>query len=142
MCFTDLTKKALVISFNAHKEQVDKSGMPYVYHPYRIAEQMNDEYSTCVALLHDVIEDTDITLEDLKDEGFPQEVIEAIALMTHDDDTPYFDYIRQIKTNPIATAVKLVDLQDNSNYERLDKVEIKDLQRIEKYREAKRILSE
>ena len=142
MCFTDLTKKALVISFNAHKEQVDKSGMPYVYHPYRIAEQMNDVYSTCVALLHDVIEDTDITLEDLKDEGFPQKVIEAIALMTHDDDTPYFDYIRRIKTNPIATAVKLADLQDNSNYERLDKVEIKDLQRIEKYREAKRILSE
>ena len=142
MCFTDLTKKALVISFNAHKEQVDKSGMPYVYHPYRIAEQMNDEYSTCVALLHDVIEDTDITLKDLKDEGFPQEVIEAIALMTHDGDTPYFDYIRRIKTNPIATAVKLADLQDNSNYERLDKVEIKDLQRLEKYREAKRMLSE
>ena len=142
MCFTDLTKKALVISFNAHKEQVDKSGMPYVYHPYRIAEQMEDEYSTCVALLHDVVEDSDITLDDLKNKGFPQEVIEAIALMTHDDDTPYFDYIKRIKTNPIATAVKLADLQDNSNYERLDKVEIKDLQRLEKYREAKRILSE
>lgn len=83
MCFTDLTKKALIISFNAHKEQVDKSGMPYVYHPYRIAEQMEDEYSTCVALLHDVVEDTDITLDDLKNKGFPQEVIEAIALMTH-----------------------------------------------------------
>ena len=142
MCFTDLTKNALVISFNAHKEQVDKSGMPYVYHPYRIAEQMEDEYSTCVALLHDVVEDSDITLDDLKNKGFPQEVIEAIALMTHDDDTPYFDYIKRIKTNPIATAVKLADLQDNSNYERLDKVEIKDLQRLEKYREAKRILSE
>ena len=142
MCFTDLTKKALIISFNAHKEQVDKSGMPYVYHPYRIAEQMEDEYSTCVALLHDVVEDTDITLDDLKNKGFPQEVIEAIALMTHDDDTPYFDYIKRIKTNPLATAVKLADLQDNSNYERLDKVEIKDLQRLEKYREAKRILSE
>ncbi len=142
MCFTDLTKKALVISFNAHKEQVDKSGMPYVYHPYRIAEQMEDEYSTCVALLHDVVEDTNITLDDLKNDGFPQEVLEAIALMTHDDSTPYFDYIKRIKTNPIATAVKLADLQDNSNYERLDKVEIKDLQRLEKYREAKRILSE
>ena len=142
MCFTDLTKKALVISFNAHKEQVDKSGMPYVYHPYRIAEQMEDEYSTCVALLHDVVEDTDITLEDLKDKGFPKEVLEAVALMTHDDETPYFEYIKRIKTNPIATAVKLADLQDNSNYERLDKVEIKDLQRLEKYREAKRILAE
>ena len=142
MCFTDLTKKALVISFNAHKEQVDKSGTPYVYHPYRVAEQMNDEYSTCVALLHDVVEDTDITIAELKNEGFPQEVLDAIALMTHNDDTPYFDYIKRIKTNPIATAVKLADLQDNSNYERLDKVEIKDLQRLEKYREAKRILSE
>lgn len=142
MCFTDLTKKALNISFNAHKEQVDKSGMPYVYHPYRIAEQMEDEYSTCVALLHDVIEDTNITLGDLEKEGFPQEVLEAIGLMTHDDDTPYFEYIKQIKSNPIATVVKLADLQDNSNFERLDKVEIKDLQRLEKYREAKRMLSE
>ena len=142
MCFTELTKKALVISFNAHKEQIDKSGMPYVYHPYRIAEQMEDEYTTCVALLHDVIEDTDITIDVLRNEDFPQEVLDAVALMTHDDDTPYFDYIKRIKTNPIATAVKLADLQDNSNYERLDKVEIKDLQRLEKYREAKRILSE
>ena len=142
MCFTELTKKALVISFNAHKEQIDKSGMPYVYHPYRIAEQMEDEYTTCVALLHDVIEDTDITIDVLRNEDFPQEVLDAVALMTHDDDTPYFDYIKRIKTNPIATAVKLADLQDNSNYERLDKVDIKDLQRLEKYREAKRMLSE
>ena len=141
MCFTDLTKKALKVSFNAHKEQVDNCGMPYVYHPYRLAEQMDDEYSTCVALLHDVVEDTDITIEDLKEMGFPNEVLEAIALVTHDDDTPYFDYVRQIKTNPIATAVKLADLQDNSNYERLEKVEIKDLHRLEKYREAKRILT-
>ena len=140
MCFTELTKKALTISFNAHKEQVDKSGIPYVYHPYRIAEQMEDEYSICVALLHDVVEDTDITIDELKNEGFPQEVLDAIALMTHDDETPYFDYIKRIKTNPIAKAVKLADLQDNSNYERLEKVEIKDLQRLEKYREAKRIL--
>lgn len=142
MCFTELTKKALVISFNAHKEQIDKSGMPYVYHPYRIAEQMEDEYTTCVALLHDVIEDTDITIDILRNEGFPQEVLDAVALMTHDDDMPYFDYIKRIKTNSIATAVKLADLQDNSNYKRLDKVDIKDLQRLEKYREAKRMLSE
>lgn len=140
MCFTELTKKALTISFNAHKEQVDKSGMPYVYHPYRVAEQMNDEYSTCVALLHDVVEDTDISIAELKKEGFPQEVLDAIALMTHDDETPYFEYIQQIKTNPIATAVKLADLRDNSNFERLEKVELKDLKRLEKYREAKRIL--
>ena len=140
MCFTELTKKALAISFNAHKEQVDKSGMPYVYHPYRVAEQMDDEYSTCVALLHDVVEDTDITIAELKNEGFPQEILDAIALMTHDDETPYFEYIQQIKKNPIVTAVKLADLRDNSNFERLEKVELKDLKRLEKYREAKRIL--
>ena len=65
MIYTPLTKKALKISFKAHKDQVDKSGLPYVYHPFHLAEQMNDEYSTCVALLHDVVEDTDISLDDL-----------------------------------------------------------------------------
>ena len=109
MIYTPLTKKALKISFKAHKDQVDKSGLPYVYHPFHLAEQMNDEYSTCVALLHDVVEDTDITLDDLASEGFPAEVIDALALMTHDDNVPYMDYVRKIKTNPIATKVKLAD---------------------------------
>lgn len=106
MIYTPLTKKALKISFIAHKDQVDKSGMPYVFHPFHLAEQMNDEYSTCVALLHDVVEDTDITLDELTSEGFPAEIIDALALMTHDDKVPYMDYVRKIKTNPIATKVK------------------------------------
>ena len=101
MIYTPLTKKALKISFAAHKDQVDKSGMPYVYHPFHLAEQMNDENSTCVALLHDVVEDTDITFDDLASEGFPAEVIDALALMTHDDNVPYMDYVRKIQTNPI-----------------------------------------
>lgn len=142
MIFTDLTKKALVLSFNAHKEQADKSGLPYVYHPYRVAEQMSDEVSVCVALLHDIVEDTDITLADLKDSGFPPEVLKAVALMTHEDGMPYFDYIRQIKTNPVATAVKLADLRDNSNPDRLGVLGSRDLQRLEKYEEARRILTE
>ena len=91
MLYTELTKKALKISFEAHKNQLDKSGMPYVFHPFHLAEQMDDEYSTCVALLHDVVEDTGITLEDLKAQGFPEEVTDAVALMTHDDGTPYFE---------------------------------------------------
>ena len=69
MIYSDLTKKSLKISFNAHKNQVDKSGMPYVFHPFHLAEQMDDEYSVCVALLHDVVEDTDITIEDLNIKG-------------------------------------------------------------------------
>lgn len=142
MIFTELTRKALQISFDAHKEQLDKSGMLYVCHPYRVAEQMSDEYSTCVALLHDVVEDTAITLEDISAEGFPSEIVEAIKIMTHNKDVPYFDYIKQISKNSLAKEVKLADLRDNSNYDRLAKVELKDLQRNEKYREAIHMLSE
>ena len=140
MLYTPLTKKALKISFKAHKDQVDKSGMPYVYHPFHLAEQMNDEYSTCVALLHDVVEDTDITLYELTSEGFPAEIIDALALMTHDDKVPYMDYVRKIKTNPIATKVKQADLEHNSDLTRLDNVDDAALERKNKYRQALFIL--
>ena len=136
MIYTPLTKKALKISFNAHKDQVDKSGMPYVYHPFHLAEQMNDENSTCVALLHDVVEDTYVSLDDLASEGFPMEVIEALTLMTHDDNVSYMDYVRKIKTNPIATKVKLADLEHNSDLTRLELVDDAALERADKYRRA------
>lgn len=136
MIYTPLTKKALIISFNAHKNQIDKSGMPYVYHPFHLAEQMNDEYSTCVALLHNVVEDTDITLVDLMSEGFPDEVIDALSLMTHNDDVPYLDYVRALTNNTLARKVKLADLAHNSDLTRLDKVEDKDLKRVKKYKQA------
>ena len=141
MLYTRLTKKALKISFNAHKNQVDKSGIPYVYHPFYLAEQMDDEYSTCVALLHDVVEDTNISIDDLKSEGFPIEVINAIELMTHDDSVPYLDYVKTIKTNPIASKVKLADLKHNSDLSRLDVVDNKALERVEKYKKAINILT-
>ena len=140
MLYTDLTKKALKISFDAHKNQVDKSGMPYVYHPFHLAEQMNDELSTCVALLHDVVEDTDITLDDLKSKGFPDAAIEALSLMTHNDDVPYLDYVRAMKDNPIARKVKLADLAHNSDLTRLDKVDDKAIERVNKYKQAILIL--
>lgn len=142
MIYTDLTKKALKISFNAHKNQVDKSGMPYVFHPFHLAEQMDDEYSVCVALLHDVIEDTDIMIEDLKAEGFPKEVINAIELMTHSDSVPYLDYAKTIKNNSIARKVKLADLKHNSDLSRLDNIDDKALERVEKYKKAIEILQE
>ena len=132
MIYTTFTKKALRISFNAHKNQLDKSGMPYVYHPFHVAEQMKDEYSTCVALLHDVVEDTDITLDELKSNGFPDEVIEALLLMTHSDDVPYLDYIRNLKDNPIARKVKSADLAHNSDLSRLDVVDEKAVERVTK----------
>ena len=141
MLYTELTKKAMKISFEAHKNQTDKNGMPYIYHPVHLAEQMCDEESICVALLHDVVEDTDVTFEQLESEGFTKSIIDALKLMTHDDDTPYMDYVRLIKTNSIATTVKLADLRHNSDLTRLDIVDEKALARAEKYKEAIEMLS-
>ena len=140
MLYTELTKKALLISFNAHKDQVDKSGMPYVYHPFHLAEQMDDEYSTCVALLHDVVEDTAVTVEYLAKQGFPPEVTDAIKLMTHDETVPYLDYVAKLKINPIARKVKIADLKHNSDLSRLDHINDKALKRAEKYKAAIELL--
>lgn len=136
MLYTKLTKKAMKIAYQAHQGQTDKTGLPYIYHPIHLAEQMQDEATTCVALLHDVIEDTDITIEQLGQEGFPQEVLEAVQLMTHAPEVPYMDYVREIKKNPIASAVKLADLRHNSDMSRLDVVDDKAVTRVEKYHRA------
>ena len=120
MIYTILTKKALRICFNAHKDQVDKTGLPYVFHPFHLAEKMNSEEEVCVALLHDVVEDTDITFEDLINEGFNENIIDALKLLTHNDDTPYMEYVKKIKENPLAKKVKLADLRHNSDLTRLD----------------------
>lgn len=140
MIYTPDTKKALALCFEAHKEQKDKSGMPYVFHPFHLAEQMKDENTTVVALLHDVIEDTEHTLDDLREMGFCSDVVEAISLMTHDAGTPYMEYVKQIKANPIAKAVKLADLHHNSDMTRLDTVTPRDEERAEKYRRAIELL--
>ncbi len=140
MIYTEQTKKALKLCFEAHKKQVDKSGMPYVFHPFHLAEQMTDEETTIVALLHDVVEDTDYTLEDLKGMGFSPNVIDAIALMTHADGVDYMDYVSKIKENPIARAVKLADLKHNSDLSRLDVIDEKALTRREKYLKALELL--
>ena len=142
MIYTELTKKAMKLCFKAHKDQVDKSGLPYVFHPFHLAEQMQDEATTVTALLHDVVEDSDYTLQDLIDMGFPKEVTDAIALMTHDDAIPYLDYVRNLKDNPVARAVKLADLKHNSDLSRLDIIDEKALKRVEKYHKAIRILTE
>lgn len=142
MIYTSETKKALKLSFEAHKNQVDKSGMPYVYHPFHLAEQMTDENTTVVALLHDIVEDTDYTIADLKAMGFNSAIIEAIELMTHDDSVPYMEYVKGIRENEIARAVKLADLKHNSDLTRLDVIDEKASARKKKYEEAIRLLEE
>ena len=141
MIYKPLTKKALKLCFDAHKDQLDKSGMPYVFHPFHLAEQMQTEETTIVALLHDVVEDTDYTLEDLAAMGFHDRVIAAIRLMTHDENIPYMEYVAKIKDNPIAKAVKLADLAHNSDATRLDTVDAKAAARIKKYERAIELLN-
>ncbi len=136
MIYTAKTKLALKLCFDAHKDQLDKSGMPYVFHPFHLAEQMETEETTIVALLHDVIEDTDCTIEDLTSMGFDKVITDAIALMTHKDGVDYMDYVRMIKKNAIAKTVKLADLKHNSDLSRLDTVDEKALLRREKYLKA------
>ncbi len=142
MIYTNLTKKALKLCFESHKEQVDKSGMPYVFHPFHLAEQMADEATTVVALLHDVVEDTDITFDDLEKQGFSDEIMDALKLLTHDKNIPYMDYVAEIKKNTIATKVKLADLKHNSDLTRLSVVDEKALKRKEKYEKAIKFLEE
>ena len=142
MLYTELTKKAMRIAFDAHKEQTDKNGMPYIYHPIHLAEQMQDEAAICVALLHDVMEDTDMTVAELQAEGFPKEVLAALQLMTHREGVPYMEYVCKIKGDPIAAAVKMADLRHNSDLSRLDTVDEKALARAEKYKQAMELLAE
>lgn len=142
MLYTHLTKRALKLCFAAHRDQTDKSGLPYVFHPFHLAEQMPDELTTVVALLHDVVEDTPYTLEDLAKLGFPQKVLSTLARLTHDPSVPYLDYVAALKEDPIARQVKLADLRHNSDLTRLDHVDDKARQRAEKYAAAIRLLEE
>ena len=121
MYYSELVKKASEISFKAHKEDVDKAGYPYILHPAYLAFQMNDEITTCVALLHDVIEDhgDKYSFEYLEQEGFYKEIIDALKLLTHDSSIPYDKYIEKIKTNKYATEVKKADLIHNLNSSRI-----------------------
>ena len=122
MVYTELTNKALCYAYNAHHGQLDYNGIPFIFHPLHLAEAMDDEISCCTALLHDIVEDTELTLEDLRRE-FPEEVVQVVALLTHGDSAEsnyedYFDYIRRIKRNPIAKKVKLADIAHNCDQTR------------------------
>ena len=142
MIYTNLTKKALSVCFNAHKDQVDKTGLPYVFHPFHLAEQMDDELSTVCALLHDVVEDTSITFDDLLNMGFSNSVIQVLKFLTRSDGVPYMDYVKNLATNPTAKKVKIADLNHNLDQTRLDEIDEYAISRTEKYKLALRYLTE
>lgn len=136
MVYTPLTKRAILFAYDAHRGQYDKSGLPYITHPLHVAESMATEDECVVALLHDVLEDTDTTIEDLTQIGISDRQITALKLLCHDDSVPYLDYVQEIRTDPIARTVKLADLHHNSDLTRLSVVTTRDLERVEKYKQA------
>ena len=140
MIYTPITKKAMIVAYNAHHGQTDPSGVPYIFHPLYLAQQMTDEISTAAALLHDVVEDTPISLDDLRREGFPESVIQVVDLLTHREDVSYLDYVRALKDNPAAKAIKLADLAHNCNVTRLNEVTAEDIKYLARYRAAFEIL--
>lgn len=140
MIYTIVTKKAMVIAYNAHHGMLDRTGIPYVLHPIHLAEQMRTEEETATALLHDVVEHSDVTPEELRAQGIPEPVVEAVRLLTHAEGVAYMDYVAELKPNPIAKAVKLADLVHNSDTTRLESISDEDMQRLEKYRQAQALL--
>ena len=144
MLYSPMINRALRLAYAAHAGQMDDNGVPYIFHPYHLAEQMDEELAVCVARLHDVVEDTPVTLAQLR-QAFPPEVVEAVGLLTHDPQTDYFAYVRKLKGNPLARKVKLADLAHNADQTRCAGEEAdpdRMRRRQEKYRRAREILME
>ena len=136
-------QRALEIAVVHHSGQTQKNGEPYALHPIRIALTLPTEAEKITAILHDIVEDTAITLVDLTDEGFAPEIIEAIRLLTKPEGADYEAYIAAIAANPIARAVKLADLTDNMDIRRIaGPLTERDLARIKKYHRAWTTLSQ
>lgn len=133
-------RKAYLLARKAYEGLTDKGGNPYFLHAVTIAERMPVEDEKIVALLHDVIEDTGMTIQDLKKEGFSNEIIMAIVAITRNKDEPYDDYILRVKENPIGKKVKIQDLLHNMDLTRIPEPSQKDIDRVEKYRKALNVL--
>ncbi len=118
MIYTKLTVRAMQVAYEAHHGQYDQNGVPYIFHPYHVAEQMTDEVSVCVALLHDVVEDTSVTMEELEN-IFPTEVTEVLRLLNHDPEVDYAAYVRAAAAHPVARRVKLADVMHNADQSRI-----------------------
>jgi (p)ppGpp synthase/HD superfamily hydrolase len=142
MIYTPMINAAMRIAYDAHHGQCDKCGVPYIYHPVHLAEQMTDEISVCAALMHDVAEDTSVTFEALAAQGISESVIEVLKLLTHEETVPYMDYVRNIKAsgNQTAIKIKLADLRHNSDVSRGIALDDKMRARLEKYKAAIELL--
>ena len=129
-------ERAIAIAAAAHEGQVDKAGAPYILHPLRMMLSVRSPEARMAAVLHDVVEDTSVTLEQLRAEGFPEAVLVAVAALTKREGEDYEAFIRRVAPIPIAREVKLADLRDNADLSRIADPTEKDRARIEKYRRA------
>ena len=126
-------ERAIELALDAHRGQTDKAGRPYILHPLHLMQQFEDQETMMAAVLHDAVEDADLTLEDLLQEGFSADVVRAVDALTHREEESYDDYITRVQTHPIARLVKLADLEHNMDIRRMSKVRDRDLARIDKY---------
>ena len=129
-------ERAIAIAVEAHAGQCDRNGAPYILHPLRVMFRVQSQAERIAAVLHDVVEDTDWTLSDLRKEGFSTEVIAALDCLTKREGEEYTDFVRRATSIPLARTVKLADLEDNMDVRRLSKVDRKATQRLEKYLKA------
>lgn len=132
---------ALSIAKKAHAGQVDKAGVEYIKHPIYVARQVTTNQEKAVALLHDVIEDSNVTTNDLLAAGLPSEVVAAVQTLTKKKGQSYQEYLEKVKLNNLARVVKLADLKHNSDLSRLKSVTDTDYKRIKKYKNAIQYLS-
>ena len=140
--YSELVDFALKIAIRAHEGQKDKSGREYVMHPIRVAERCKDPKAKIVALLHDTLEDTDVTMEYLREQGFPEEIVEGILSVTKHEGETYEEFVRRASKNPIGKEVKKADLEDNMDIRRLKEITDEDVKRLRKYLRAWQYLTE
>lgn len=133
---------ALKIAVEAHTGQVDKVGQPYILHPLRIMLAMTTDEERMVAALHDVVEDSAVTLADLCRAGFSKSVVDAVDALTHRDGESYENYVERASRNLLAKRIKIADLEDNMNFRRIWKLEDKDRERMERYQKAYQFLTD
>jgi len=131
-----MIEKAIKIALDAHSGQVDKANKPYILHPLRLMLKMKNELDMITAVLHDVLEDSSYTEVELLREGVPEDVVNAVKCMTKDGVQTYESYLAQIKTNDMASRVKIADIEDNIDLTRLKNINSRDLDRIAKYHKA------
>ena len=136
-----LLKRAIEIAIEAHRGQKDRAGAPYILHPLRVMLRLESDTEMIVAVLHDVVEDSSMTADQLREEGFSDEIVEAVELLTKREGEPYDNVIERAKLTPLSRRVKIADLRDNMDMSRLSHVTEDDLSRFERYHRALQALS-